>query len=166
MNNPAKAAPPTPAEVEALAQEYRDLESTIDGIEERAIQEAAPHEKRRDELWDLLLERTRQFGSAHAEKSKLLYGIKLEVMATFGSAASIDAAAVEAFRLALVKAKQSRLLKGIFAKTVRWSLLPKAATFLRAQHDAKKIPAKLFLLFARCSVPKELTPKLVVRDKS
>ena len=166
MTTPAKPAPPTPTEVEALAEEYRKIEAQIDGIEERAVNEAAPLETRRDQLWELLLEQTKQFGSAHAEKSKLLYGVTLEVMATFGSSSSIDNAAVEIFRLALVKAKQSRMLKGIFAKSVRWNLLPEAATFVRAQHDAKKLPAKLYLLFARCAVPKELTPKLVVRERS
>jgi hypothetical protein len=42
----------------------------------------------------------RDFGSSHAEKSKLLHGITQEMMVTFGSAVSIDAAAVERFRLA------------------------------------------------------------------
>jgi hypothetical protein len=165
MASAAKAVCLTPCQVEELASEYRSLELKIYGIVKKALDDAAPHRKRLDEVWEVLLAQVRQFGSAHAEKSKLLHGLTLEVMATFGSSSSIDGAAVETFRLALVKAKQSRLLKRIFEKTIRWTLAPQASTLLRAEHDAGKLPNKLFMLFARCSVPKDLTPKLVVRPK-
>jgi hypothetical protein len=82
---PAKAAPPLPAEVEQLAKEYRKLEKKIAGIVKKASDQAAPHRKRLDEIWDTLLGQVREFGSVHSEKSKLLYGVKLEVMATFAS---------------------------------------------------------------------------------
>lgn len=165
MATAAKPAPLAPAEVEELAEEYRDLELKIAGIAKKAMDDLAPHKKRLDEVWEELVPQVRNFGSAHAEKSKLLYGLELEVMGTFGSTTAIDAAAVERFRQALVKMKQARLLKTVFEKTVRWTLAAQASAFLRKEHDAGKIPNKLFLLFARCSVPKTLTPKLVVRAR-
>lgn len=165
MATAAKPVPLAPAKVEELAAEYRNLASKIAGIEKKAIEDAAPHKKRLDEVWEVLVPQVRNFGSTHAEKSKLLYGLELEVMGTFGSTTAIDAAAVETFRLALVKMKQARLLKTIFEKTVRWTLAAQASAFLRKEHDAGRIPNKLFLLFARCSVPKNLTPKLVVRPR-
>jgi hypothetical protein len=167
MSSPAKLVlAPTPAAVEALAEKYQELETKIAEIQKKAADDAAPHKERLDEVWDLLVGQVRQFGSTHSEKSKILYGLKLEVMGTFASSQAIDAAAVESFRLALVKEKQGRLLKRIFEKTVRWTLLPQAAAFLRQEHDAGALPNKLFLLFARCSVPKELTPRLQVRPRN
>lgn len=165
-SSPKLTLSPTPASVEALAEEYQKLESKIAEIQKKAADDAAPHKKRLNELWELLVADVRQFGSSHSEKSKILYGLKLEVMGTFGSTSAIDAAAVESFRLALVKEKQGRLLKGIFEKTERWTLLPQASAFIRQEHDAGTLPNKLFLLFARCSVPKELTPKLQVRPRN
>lgn len=161
-----KPIPPSPAEVEELAQEYRDLEAKIDEIETQADKDAAPHKKRLDEVWELLVAKVRKFGSAHAEKSKLLYGVDLEVMGTFGSSSANDAAAVEAFRLELIKARQARMLKRIFEKSERWDLLPEASDFLRAEHDKGRFPTKLFLLYGRCIVTKHLTPKLVVRPRT
>lgn len=161
-----RPAPPLPAEVEELAREYRRLEAKIAGITKKAADKAAPHRKRLDELWDTLLGQVREFGSVHAEKSKLLYGLKLEVMGTFASGTEIDAAAVETFRLALVEAQQSRTLGHVFEKSIRWTLLPEAATFLRKEHDEGNFPDALFVLYARCSVPKKLAPKLVVRERT
>jgi hypothetical protein len=168
MASPAKvvAVPPTPTEVEVLAEQYQDVETQIAEIKKKAIEDLAPLVTQQETLWDQLVEKVKKFGSQHAEKSKLLYGIRLEVLGTFASSSSIDAAAVETFRLALVKAKQSRVLKRIFEKTVRFTMLPQAATFLRAEHDAGKFPANLFVLFARCTVPKDLSPKLVVRPRA
>jgi hypothetical protein len=160
------AVAPTPAEVEELAVKYHDLETQLVAIAAKAKDDMTPLAAERDLLWEKLVAQTRQFGSAHAEKSKLLYGLKFEVMATFGSTNAIDAAAVEEFRLALVKAKQARLLKRVFEKSTRWTLLATAGTFLLEEFAHGKIPAKLFALFARCSVPKDLTPKLVVRPKA
>jgi hypothetical protein len=163
---PAKAAPPLPVEVEQLAKEYRKLEKKIAGIAKKASDQSAPHRKRLDELWDQLLGQVREFGSVHAEKSKLLYGVKLEVMATFKSSTAIDAAAVENFRLALVEADQPRVLSHVFEKSIHWTLLPEAATFLRKEHDEGNFPDSLFVLYARCSVPKEISPTLVVRERT
>jgi hypothetical protein len=161
-----KAAPPLPAEVEQLAKEYRRLEKKIAAIAKKAGDQAAPHKARLDEIWDTLLGQVREFGSVHAEKSKLLYGVKLEVMATFGSSTATDAAAVETFRLALVEADQSRVMGHVFEKSIRWTLSPEAASFLRKEHDEGNFPDALFVLYARCSVPRELTPKLVVRERT
>jgi hypothetical protein len=167
MASPAKALVPlSPAEVEALAAEYRKLQEQIAENDIAANLANRPLVARLDEIWELALAQVRKFGSAHAEKSKLLYGLTLEFMGTFGSSSSIDAAAVEAFRLALVKAKKARLLKRIFEKTVRWTLTAQASAILLKEHAAKTVPDKLFAAFARCTVSKDRTPTLVVRDKS
>jgi hypothetical protein len=168
MASPAKALAPvalSPAEIEALAAEYRDLDAQIAAIDLKANEEIRPLRTRIDEVWELLIAQVRKYGSAHAEKSKLLYGVTLEVMGTFGSSSSADAAAVEAFRLLLVKAKKARLLKLIFEKTERWALTAKASVILLKAHAEKQIPNKLFIAFARCSVSKDRTPTLVVRER-
>lgn len=167
MSTPAKAAP-TPAQVEALALEYHNLEEKIAGLEKKAKDDLAPHKKRLDELWDELVPQVKDFGSAHGEKSKLLHGLQWEVMGTFGSTTVIDGAAVETFRVAMLAEKKSasKIVKRIFSKAIRWTLADTAGAFLRAEHEAGKFPDRLYALFARCSVPKELTPKLAVRPKS
>ena len=125
----------------------------------------APHAARQGELRELLITQVREFGSAHAEKSKLLHGLEWEVLATFGSSNVLDGAAVETFRLALLQEKKTRLLKKVFEKVIRWTMADTAGAFLRTEHEAGKFPDRLYALFARCSVPKELTPRLQVRPK-
>lgn len=172
MPSPAKADsgrrpqdPPTPAEVEALALEYHGLEEKILGIQKKCEEDMAEPCARRRELRELLIAKVREFGSAHAEKSKLLHGLEWEVMGSFGSTTKLDGAAVETFRLALLKEKKTRLLKRVFDKVIRWSLADTAGAFLRSEHEAGKFPDRLYALFARCSVSAELTPRLEVRPK-
>lgn len=165
MSSPAKIAPPTPAEVEALALEYHAIEEKIAELNKKYIEDLAPHNQRQGELRELLITQVREYGSVHGEKSKLLHGLDWEVMGTFGSSTSLDGAAVETFRLALVEEKKSRLLKKVFDKVIRWTLADSAGSFLRTEHEAGKFPDRLYALFARCSVPKELTPRLQVRPK-
>lgn len=159
------AAPPTPAEVEAMALEYHQLGEKILAITNKCKEDLAPHLKRTEELRDQMLKELREFGSAHAEKSKLLHGLEFEVLGTFGSTTTLDGAAVETFRRELVKEKKTRVLARVFRKAIRWTLADTALAFLRSEHEAGKFPDSLYALFARCSVPKELTPRLVVRLK-
>jgi hypothetical protein len=154
--------PFSPAEVDALAIEYRAIDAQIDEIEKNSSQQLQPLLSRRGELQTLFRSAVRQFGSAHAEKSKLLHGMKFEIMASFGMSSSIDSAAVNIFRLALVKAKLTRLLKKIFDRTERWDLRPDAAEVIRST----QLPPKLHVLYSQCTVTKERTPTLVVRPKS
>ena len=166
MSTPAKApAPPTPAEVEALCLEYHQLDEKLAGLAKKYAEDIAPHAQRQGELRGLLIAQVRDFGSAHADKSKLLHGLEWEAMGTFGSKTVLDGAAVESFRLALVKEKKTRLMKRVFDKVIRWNLAQTAGAFLRAEHEAGKFPDRLYALFARCSVPQELTPRLEVRPK-
>jgi hypothetical protein len=151
--------PPSPAEVESLAQEMVELKGKIADIEAKAKADAEPHLKRLNELKTLAEEWIRKFGSAHAEKSKLLRGILYEIMGTFGMSTSIDASAVEAFRLALVKAKQARLLRKIFEKTVRFDLKPDYASIIQGV----QLKPKLLALYARCSVSTPRTPVITPR---
>jgi hypothetical protein len=149
---------PTPTRVDELAQEYLALKGIADAAWQAANAASLPAQQKADELKKLV----EASGSAHAEKSKILHGIGFEIMATFGQSVSIDAAAVEMFRLALVKAKQARLLKRVFEKTVRWSMARNAATVIKAE---KKLPAKLLALYSQCEVVKSNSPSLKVRAK-
>ena len=153
--------PPSPAEVESLAEEMVSLKGKIAEISAKALAETEPHVKRLDELKTLAEDWIRKFGSAHAEKSKILRGILYEIMGTFGTSMSIDAAAVETFRLALVKAKQARLLKKIFEKAVRFDLKPGHAEIIQGV----KLKDKLLALYARCTVSTPRTPVITPRLK-
>ena len=151
--------PLSPAEIDAIADEYRKLESQIDEIEKESEEKILPKLTRLGVLRTLLTEQVRSFGSAHAEKSKILHGISMEIMATLGISSSIDAAAVETFRQALAKAKQTRLLKKIFEKTERWTLLDNASEVIRST----KLADSLLALYSKCTVSGPRKPTLVVR---
>jgi hypothetical protein len=149
---------PTQPEIDKLAEEYQSLEKEFDRAEGELKAAAAKLDQKADELIRLVT----SFGSAHAEKSKLLHGIRFEIMSTQGVSTSIDGAAVERFRLELVKSKQARLLKKVFEKTIRWNLSPMASVIIKAE---KKLSNKLLALYAQCTVSKAKKPGLTVRPK-
>ena len=153
--------PPSPAEVESLAEEMIKLKAQLSEISTKAAIAAEPLSKRMGELKTLAEDWIRKFGSAHAEKSKILRGVLYEIMGTFGMTTSIDAAAAEAFRQGLVRAKQARLLTRIFQKTVRFELKPDYAKVI----EGVKLKPKLLALYAKCtrSVAKTpvITPRLI-----
>jgi hypothetical protein len=149
---------PTQADVDRLAEEYQALENEFDKAEAELKAVAV----KLDQKANVLIEMVRNFGSAHAEKSKLVHGIRFEIMSTYGVSTSVDGAAVERFRLELVKAKQARLLKKIFDKTIRWNLSPMASVIIKAE---KKLSNKLLALYAQCAVTKLKKPSLIVRKK-
>ena len=150
----------SPSEIDRLCVEYRSIEAQIDEIEKKADDQKTPLIVRLGELKALFLDHVRKFGSAHAEKSKILHGITMEIMATFGTYSSMDAAAIEQFRLALKKAKQARLLSKIFEKTIRWTLKPAAASLAIR---GNKLGPKLLALYSQCTVTKDRAPILEVR---
>lgn len=158
----AEKSPPSSIEVENLAQEMLDLKGKISTVQAKATEEIKPIAKRLGELATQAETWLVAFGSAHAEKSRLLHGVTLEIMGTFGTSTSIDAAAVEVFRQALVKAHQARLLKKIFRKVIRWELLPNWGETIRGV----KLPAKLAALYAACQVTKPRTPTITPREKT
>lgn len=84
------------------------------------------------ELKKELIDLVRDFGSVRAEKSFLLHEISQEMLVTFESSVSVDAAAVERFRLALLESNQTRMFKKIFLQDVRFTLAPEAAAPLKA----------------------------------
>lgn len=157
----AEKIPPSPAEVDELAREMIELKGKASTIQAQAQKEIEPLNKKLDELKARAVTLLKDFGSAHAEKSRLLHGIAYEIMGTFGTSTTIDAAAVEVFRQALVKAHQARLLKRIFEKTVRWSPMQGWGETIRGA----KLPAKLMALYARCQVSSERTPTVTPREK-
>jgi hypothetical protein len=162
MTTAEKTTPPVAIEVETLAQEMIELRGKISTISANADREIEPLAKQLRELTVQAHDWLIKFGSAHAEKSRLLHGVTLEIMGTFGTSTSIDAAAVEIFRQALVKAHQARLLKKIFRKVIRWELLPNWAEAIRGM----KLPAKLSALYAAFQVSKPRAPTIVPREKS
>jgi hypothetical protein len=153
--------PPSPAEVEALAEEMVQLKAKVAEITLDATAKATTHIQRLEELKATATDWIRRFGSAHAEKSKLLHGVLYEIMGTFGMSTSIDAAAVEAFRLALVRAGQAKLLRSIFDKSVRFDLKPGYAEIIKGV----KLKPRLLALYARCSVSTPKTPVITPRLK-
>jgi hypothetical protein len=157
---------PSQSKVEQLAQEYLDIDAQIEAKEKDFAATVAPLAIRRNELKQILIEDVQRWGSAHAKKSKIVYGTTLEVMCTFGSFSSTDGQAVEAFRLGLKKSGQTRLLKQIFAPTIRWDLKAGASKVIDVAHEAGKLPAKLFVLYSRCTVTKDSTPRIEVRPRS
>ena len=161
MSTPDKT-PPSAKEVEELAQEMLELKGKVSAIVTKSHDEQLPLLNRMEQLKAKAENWLSEFGSAHAEKSRLLHGVTLEIMGTFGSATSIDAAAVEVFRQALVRAHQARLLKKIFRKVIRWELLPNWAESIRGL----KLPAKLTSLYAACQVTKPRAPTITPREKA
>jgi hypothetical protein len=151
-------APPTAAEVEKLAQEYVDQKENV--LQAAIAQRAAQQEL--EPLHEKCIELVTKFGSAHATKSKLLHGLEWEIMGTFGSSTSIDAAAVEILRSRLIATKQTRLLKRLFDKTIRWTLKSTA----RAEILREDVPSGPRALFAACEVTKDRAPSIEVRPKS
>ena len=150
--------PPPPPRVDQLAKQYLALKEKAEEAAQAAVDALKPVQAMAEELRELV----RQHGSVHSEKSKLLHGIDYEVMATSGQSAVIDAGAVETFRVALVKKKQARLLRRMFEKTVRWSLLAGSAAIVKGE----TLSAPLMALYAKCQVVKDKTPTLTVRLKS
>lgn len=153
-----KEGAPTAAEIEKLAREYVDRKAKV--LEAMLAQRKAAADM--DPLHEKCTELVKQFGSAHATKSKLLHGLDWEIMGTFGASTSTDAAAVERLRSKLEETKQTRLLKRLFDKTVRWTLKPTARTeILRPDVDDE-----IRGLFAVCEVTKDRAPSIEVRPKS
>ena len=149
---------PTPHEIDQAAKKYAELK-------EQTLQQKLAYSDCQQQLEtqaELLRDLVGKFGGAHAEKSKLLHGLKFEVLCTYGQEVKIDAAKVENFRLALVEAKQPRLLTRIFEKTIRWTLKPQASQIIRSDN----FPEEYRALFADCEVITAKTPALKVREKS
>lgn len=154
MTNPS----PSPQEVDQIAKKYLDLKDKF----MQAKLAATELEQQMSYEAEVLRKLASDFGSAHAEKSKLLHGLKWEVMVSFSQSVTIDAAAVENFRQALVKEDKPGLLKKLFDKSLRWTLNPQASVIVRSE----KLSTKLRSLYAKCEVVKPKTPSLSVREKA
>ena len=157
MTSPAPSPALIPSEIDKYAAEYLELKHQV----LQAKLEVRDLEEKMELKAEIVKSYAASFGSSHAEKSKIVHGLKYEAVVTFGQTVSIDAAAVENFRLALVKEDKPRLLKKLFDKTIRWTLNPQASEFVRGE----KLSDRLRSLFAKCQVVKERTPTLTVRMK-
>lgn len=153
---PDVKAAPTSADVEKKAAEYYALKDALVTAQQAVTDAQVPLDKLKSELIDMV----NAFGSAHAEKSKILHGVTREIMVTFGQSVSVDAAAVERFRLQLSEDGQSRLCRKIFQKTIRWSLAPGSSEIVKST----KLSESLLALYAQCEVIKSRAPSLIVRS--
>jgi hypothetical protein len=148
---------PLPAEVDALALDFQKVQGSL--AEARIVLSNAQAlvAERERQLVDLV----RSCGGPHALKSKIVHGIVWEMVATFSQYTSLDSAAVERFRLALVATKKTRLLKKIFSADIRWTMKTGAAEIVKTE----KLTPKLMGLLLQCSVTQDKKPSLDVRPK-
>jgi hypothetical protein len=148
---------PSPAEVDELVLEFSRLESRVS----EAYRVAEELDRPREAFEERLILLVEEWGSPHATKSKLLTGASSELLATFGSTRSIDAAAVEVFRVTLKAAGQTRILAKIFEQCVSWRLVDGSDGIIRGEQLSDKLQAA----YARCFTEKLRTPSLKVRVK-
>jgi hypothetical protein len=153
---------PNAEQVDAHAVEYKRLENILDEAKAELAKVKKKEGADLDKLHVSLIDLVRSFGGKHAEKSKILHGIEWELMATFGQSAGIDSTAVERLRLALKKAKQTRLLKKLFTEEKTYRLAPNASEVLKAEG---KLPDELAMLALACFTFTPRTPQLEVRAK-
>lgn len=156
----AAAAPdlqPSPEAIDKLAAEYQALEEKWNA----ANLNRTEIEMVLDEKAAQIRELVGDHGSVHAQKSKILYGLKHELMVTYSSSTSVDAAAVETFRLALKKASKARLLGRLFQKSIRWDLQPQAGEIVRGSVLSDKLRG----LWAKCHIVTPKTPSVKVRER-
>lgn len=148
---------PTPEQIDRLVLEFCWLESEVDAAYGAAQALDEPHEKFKERLI-LLVE---EFGLVHATKSRLLAGASSELVATFGSTRSIDAAAVEGFRVLLKEAGRIRILAKLFEQCVSWRLVDGSDGIIRGEQLSDRLQAA----YARCFTEKPRAPSLKVRLK-
>jgi hypothetical protein len=157
LAKPALTAP-LPAEIDERAEAFHKLEEEL--IAAKKTAKDAQEKVSAKELE--LIELVRACGSPHHEKSKILHGILWEMMATFAQYRTLDGAAVDRFRNALVEAKQTRILKKIFRQDIRWTI---EASGLDEVVKTGKLSAKLMSLLLQCTVTQDKKPSLDVRLK-
>jgi hypothetical protein len=151
---------PTPAEIDAKAKEYCDLETQIEQISADAAKKMKPLRDRLTPLGTQLRQWGADFGGAHAKKSKLLTGLVYEVMTTAGSSTSLDQAAAVLFSQACKKVGQTRIFKDLFETLTVYRSRPDADQVART-----KLTSGLALAFARCFVTKSFETRLEVRPR-
>lgn len=149
---------PLPAEIDERAQAFHKLEEELISAKKTAKEAQEKISAKEIELIELV----RSFGDPYEKKSKILHGILWEMMATFSQYRTLDGNAVERFRQALIEAKQSRILKKIFSRDVRWTL---EASGLDEVVKSGKLSPELALLLLQCTVTQDKKPSLDVRLK-
>lgn len=155
----AEIAAPLPAQVDERAEAFHRLEEELTAARKTAKEAQEKLCAKESELIDLV----RNYGGPHATKSKILHGILWEMVATFSQYTTLDGAAVDRFREALITSKQTRLLKKIFSEDVRWTMNAAAASEIV---KTQKMSAKLMALLLQCTVTQDRKPSLDVRTKS
>lgn len=148
---------PRPAEVDERAAAFYKLGNELVAARVKLTDVQKLVSEKELELIDLV----RSCGGPHAQKSKIVHGIVWEMVATFAQYTTQDSAAVERFRLALVAAKKTRLLKKIFSADIRWTMKTGAAEIVKTE----KLTPKLMGLLLQCSVTQDKKPSLDVRPK-
>jgi len=146
---------PMPMEVDSRAEYFYQLKLEL----EKANTEIGALRKEIAAKEAELIELVSACGGPHAQKAKILHGIVWEIVAIFSQYTTQDAAAVERFREALVKTKQTRLLKKIFEASTRWTMKASAAEIVKTE----KLSPKLMALLLQCQVTQDKKPSLDVR---
>lgn len=152
---------PLPVDVDVRAEAFHELETKLTEAKAKVAAAGKALTESEAELVDLVC----AFGGPHATKSKILHGIVWEMVLTLGKYRIEDSAAVERFRLALVKAKKGRLLKKIFDRDTRWTMKSGAGQTLAAENLPPRIKAELLALLMQCTSEKDKKPQLDVRPK-
>lgn len=148
---------PLPADVDERAEAFHKLEEKL--VKAKAEQKSAQENLTASE--SELIALVRSFGGPHATKSKILHGIIWEMVATFAQYSTTDNGAIERFRLALVEAGLTRLMKKIFKEESRWTMLSSAAEIVKNE----KLSPRLMALLLQCTVTGDKKPSLDVRMK-
>lgn len=151
-------AAPLPVEVDEQAEKFHKLETDLATAKDECSKLQKDLAARELELIELV----RSFGGPHCTKSKILHGIVWEMVATFSQYTTLDAAAVERFRVALAEAKQTRLLRKIFKQDVRWTFDAAATAEIV---KTERLTPKLMALLLQCTVTSDKKPSLDVRSK-
>lgn len=149
---------PTPAQVDALIRRYAEAQSEVKG----QADEMKAASERLDAIKGELVELVQRFGSRHTEKSTRIQGNHSSAMVTVGTRVSIDADAVEDFRLYLQEKNLDGVAPRFFTERVTYQLVDGPREVLKTLDLGARIRTKISGLLGRCFQVKTNAPSLKV----
>jgi hypothetical protein len=149
---------PTPAQVDALVNEYAQAQSDAAA----AATAAAVAAGLSDEVKQRLVAMVKTFGFRHTEKSLRLAGNHNRATITTGTRTTVDAAAVEKFRTYLGKQELTEISGRFFVEHVSYSLVEGPQEVLKTLSLGKRIRDKAASLIALCFQIKTNAPSLKI----
>lgn len=153
---PAKA--PTPAQVDALIDEYAKAQQDA----QAAATVAKVLTATQDEVKGRLVAMVEAFGVRHTEKSKRLVGLHNTATTTTGTRTSIDDGAVEKLRSYLGKEDLVQLHDRFFVTHTTYSLVSGPAEVLKTLDLGTKIRNKITSMLGLCFQIKTNAPSLKI----